>query len=90
MRPDHPNRPISDLRRIPDLICHDFILSTNGASGNPGTVHGQAFRYLQANGLLVGANDLWIAATAIVHGMPLVTRNERHFQRVPRLQSLGY
>ena len=51
---------------------------------------GQAFRYLQANGLLIGTNDLWIAATAIVHGMPLVTRNERHFQRVPKLQVLGY
>jgi tRNA(fMet)-specific endonuclease VapC len=51
--------------------------------------YGQAFRYLQANGLLIGANDLWIAATAIVHGMPLVTRKERHFQRVPRLQVLG-
>ena len=52
--------------------------------------YGQAFRYLQANGLLIGTNDLWIAATAIVHGMPLVTRNERHFQRVPKLQVLGY
>jgi predicted nucleic acid-binding protein len=52
--------------------------------------YGQAFKFLQANGLLIGTNDLWIAATAIVHGIPLVTRNKRHFQRVPRLEVLGY
>jgi predicted nucleic acid-binding protein len=52
--------------------------------------YGQAFRYLQANGLLIGANDLWIAATAIVHEMPLVTRNDRHFQRVPGLRVMSY
>ena len=55
-----------------------------------GWEYGQAFRYLQANGLLIGANDLWIAATAIVHGMPIVTRNQKHFQRVPKLEVLGY
>jgi len=52
--------------------------------------YGRAFRYLQANGLLIGANDLWIAATAIVHEMPLVTRNDRHFQRVPGLRVMSY
>ena len=52
--------------------------------------YGQAFKFLHANGLLIGSNDLWIAATAIANGMPLVTRNQRHFQRVPRLQVLSY
>ena len=52
--------------------------------------YGQAFRYLQTNGLLIGANDLWIAATAIVHEMPLVTRNDRYFQRMPGLRVLSY
>lgn len=52
--------------------------------------YGQAFRYLQANGLLIGTNDLWIAATAITFDRPLVTRNVRHFQRVPRLRVLAY
>jgi tRNA(fMet)-specific endonuclease VapC len=52
--------------------------------------YGQAFRYLQANGLLIGANDLWIAATAIAYGKPVVTRNTHEFRRVPRLQVLVY
>jgi len=52
--------------------------------------YGQAFRYLKANGMLIGANDLWIAATAVAFGKPLVTRNESEFRRVPRLEVLGY
>ena len=32
--------------------------------------YGNAFRYLQANGLLIGANDLWIAAAGLAHDVP--------------------
>jgi len=52
--------------------------------------YGQAFRYLKSNGRLIGANDLWIAATAIAFGKPIVTRNVRDFRRVPRVEVLGY
>ena len=52
--------------------------------------YGRLYRYLKDNGLAIGANDLWIAATALVFGMPLVTRNERHFARVPDLDVIGY
>ena len=51
---------------------------------------GQTFRYLKDNGLLIGSNDLWIASTALIAGMPVVTRNEAHFRRVPELEVLGY
>ncbi len=52
--------------------------------------YGQAFRYLSDNGLLIGANDLWIAAVALAHGLPLVTRDEAHFRRVPGLRVIRY
>ena len=31
-------------------------------------------------------SDLLIAATALVHGLTLVTHNTRHFQNVPNLE----
>ncbi len=51
--------------------------------------YGSAFRYLQANGLLIGANDLWIAAAGLAYGVPVVTRNAQHFGRVPGLRVLS-
>jgi predicted nucleic acid-binding protein len=52
--------------------------------------YGRLYRYLKENGLLIDANDLWIAATALAFAMPLVTRNEKHFARVPELDVIGY
>ncbi len=52
--------------------------------------YGNTFRYLQANGLLIGANDLWIAAAGLAYRMPVVSRNSRHFERIPGLEVVGY
>ena len=52
--------------------------------------YGKAYRYLRENGLLIGANDLWIAATGIAYRTAVVTRNERHYRRVPGLSVLAY
>ena len=52
--------------------------------------YGSTYRYLKDNGLLIGANDLWIAAAGLAHELPVVTRNARHFRRVPHLVVLGY
>lgn len=51
---------------------------------------GQAYRYLQKNGALIGGNDLWIAATALAYRMPVVTSNVQHYGRVPGLQVADY
>jgi predicted nucleic acid-binding protein len=45
---------------------------------------------LQANlNFEMGENDLWIAATAKFHGLPLVSR-DRHFSRIPGLEVIAY
>jgi tRNA(fMet)-specific endonuclease VapC len=41
---------------------------------------------LEKNGTPVADLDLIIAATALSHGLTLVTNNEQHFRRVPGLQ----
>lgn len=52
--------------------------------------YGRAFRFLQDTRRLIGANDLWIAATAVAYRMPVVTRNVEHFSRVPGVQVETY
>ena len=52
--------------------------------------YGRSFRHLHDDGRLIGANDLWIAATGLAYGMPVVTRNVEHFRRVPSLEVLSY
>jgi len=52
--------------------------------------YGRAFRYLKDNGLLIGANDLWIAATGLAYRMPVATRDTDHYRRVPHLEVIGY
>ncbi|HEX7260913.1 MAG TPA: type II toxin-antitoxin system VapC family toxin [Luteolibacter sp.] len=52
--------------------------------------YGELYRHLKSCGNLIGTNDLWIAATALVHGMPLVTNNADEYRRVPGLEVLEY
>ncbi|HEY7035024.1 MAG TPA: type II toxin-antitoxin system VapC family toxin [Thermomicrobiales bacterium] len=40
---------------------------------------------LRATGRVIGDTDILIAATAIEHGLSLVTRNRRHYDRIPGL-----
>jgi predicted nucleic acid-binding protein len=52
--------------------------------------YGETFRLLRKRGILIGGNDLWIAAVCLARSMTLVSANLRHFGRVPNLRVLGY
>lgn len=41
---------------------------------------------LMTIGRLIPANDLWIAACALRHSLPLVTHNFSHFDGIPKLK----
>jgi|GEM_PF-870047 len=60
------------------------------SSQNVAWEFGSAFHYLQSQGNLIGANDLWIGATGLAHDLPVVTRNARDFARIPHLKVLSY
>ena len=42
--------------------------------------------HLKSIGMTIGNNDLLIASTALRHDLTLVTRNRRHFDRIPGLR----
>lgn len=52
--------------------------------------YAQAFALLRRTQRHVGANDLWIAATALERGLPVLTRNVREFSRVDGLRVIDY
>ena len=55
--------------------------------GEPAGEHyGQIRATLQAQGRIIGNNDLWLAAHARSEGWTLVSNNVREFERVPGLQ----
>lgn len=47
--------------------------------------HAAVWAELEKDGNLIGAHDLWIAATALSHGMEVATANVKDFERVPGL-----
>jgi predicted nucleic acid-binding protein len=52
-------------------------------------VHANAWAGLAERGEVIGAHDLWIAATALAYGLDLATDDGRSFDRVPGLTVLS-
>lgn len=46
----------------------------------------EIYRGLKAVGALFCHEDILVAATALANDFPLLTRNRRHFERVPSLR----
>lgn len=47
-------------------------------------------RDLRESGILIPDHDIWIASTAIRHGIALLTRNSRDFKRIKSLEIETY
>jgi tRNA(fMet)-specific endonuclease VapC len=52
--------------------------------------YARIFANLRRRNKLTGPNDLWIAATALSLGVPLLSRNTGEFERVPDLDVIDY
>jgi tRNA(fMet)-specific endonuclease VapC len=51
--------------------------------------YGELKAELKAAGTMIPENDIWIAATAVTHGLPLVTRDD-HFKVVKGLHLISW
>ena len=81
-RPSLARRPVWEAFLAPfQMLPHDSEVAWR---------YGEIQRDLSARGLVIGANDLWIAAVGLARDLPVVTRNEREFARVPGLEVLTY
>jgi tRNA(fMet)-specific endonuclease VapC len=48
-------------------------------------IHADLWSSMAKKGTMIGVHDSWIAAQCLEHGLKLVTRNVREFNRVPGL-----
>ena len=52
-------------------------------------MHAEIWAQLTDRGQVIGAHDLWIAATAVAHGLGVATRNAGEFECVPGLRLIA-
>lgn len=71
------NRPIID-----DFVRHLSVLDWDK---NAAEQYGHIRAFLRKEGLIIGSMDMMIAAHARSERMVLVTNNDKHFKRIPKL-----
>ncbi len=49
-------------------------------------MHAEIWADLSERGQVIGAHDLWVAATALANGLGVATRNASEFSRVAGLR----
>jgi predicted nucleic acid-binding protein len=76
---DHPE--LMKLRTSFKVLPVDTLVAST---------YGELSRSLRMAGESIGANDTWIAATALANECRLLSRNVGHFGRVPGLEVIGY
>jgi tRNA(fMet)-specific endonuclease VapC len=75
-------RANENLARLSVLLSKVIILPYELAAAR---LFGRIKADLERAGSAIGDLDLQIASIALAYGVPLVTHNQRHFQRVPGL-----
>lgn len=77
----------SSSKKINRSIVDDFVNHLNIMEWDKSAAehYGKIRAFLQANGDIIGAMDMMIAAHAVSQKMTLVTNNEKHFKKVPKL-----
>lgn len=70
-----------------ELLVHVRVLPFGEAEA---VAAGDLLAAIQAAGLPTGTEDVQIAATALAHGLTVVTANETHFARMPKLQVVNW
>lgn len=75
--------PSKSLARL-QMLIHEIPVEDLGLA--VGRTYAEIRSALAKVGLLIGVNDLWIAAHAKSLGAILATNNEREFRRIPGLK----
>ncbi len=86
-RADTSERQARRRMQIEAFLAELPIISFTTATAR---VHARAKHELQQRGLVIGAHDLIIAATALEHGHDVLTGNVREFERIDGLKVIAF
>ncbi|MGH7516324.1 MAG: PIN domain-containing protein [Gemmatimonadales bacterium] len=81
-RADTPRRRLTRSAFVEAVLAAFPILELDLTTAR---VHAKLWADLEAVGRLIGAHDLWIAATALAHSLTIMSTNRREFARVSEL-----
>ncbi len=81
-RADTAQRQLSRSAFVEAVLAALPVLELDLATAR---VHAKIWAELVAAGKIIGAHDLWLAATALTHSMTVMTTNARELGRVPGL-----
>jgi tRNA(fMet)-specific endonuclease VapC len=81
-RADTPRRQLARSAFVEAVLTAFPILELDLAAAR---VHAELWADLQSAGGSIGAHDLWIAASALAHSLPVMSTNARDFGRIPGL-----
>lgn len=79
--------PASEGRRVSELLTSLEVVHTHEELPSR---YAEVLHHLRLQGKTIATMDLLIGVTALLASAPLVTRNERHFSRIPGLSLLSY
>jgi PIN domain len=74
--------PSSLLERLKAVVIVPYDIELCKTYGKPKAS-------LQEARVVVSDNDLWIAACAVRHSIPLISNNRKHFERIPDLHLIS-
>ena len=79
--------PTQGYREVARVLRGVVVLDLDDAGCR---TFGQIDAFLSVRGIRIGEFDTMIAAIALVNSQAIITRNSRHFQRVPGLRVITY
>jgi tRNA(fMet)-specific endonuclease VapC len=78
----HSSNPEANLGRVTSFVSAIVVLPCDGTTAE---VYARVKQNLRAKGHPIPDNDLWIASTALQHGLALIDR-DAHFDQIEELE----
>ena len=82
----HAENPGVQLSRVRSFVARTAIVAADAVTAEE---YGRIKADLRMRGQMIPENDVWIAAIAVQHGLPVLTR-DRHFSNVTLLSVVSW